>query len=88
MASVIAIAETGVNFGHTIEVHEIRIERNLRARRGLGVDESGLVVDKPEYNYYDPKVGDWKSVEVDQSKLNENGHVRWCGCFLCRSDPQ
>jgi len=41
MASIIATAQTEVNFGQTIEIKEIRIERNLRARRAL-------VVDKPD----------------------------------------
>jgi len=39
MASIIAISEMGVNFGNTIEVKEIRIERNIRARRALVVEK-------------------------------------------------
>lgn len=39
MASIIAISQTEVNFGNTINVHEIKIERNLRARRRLVIDE-------------------------------------------------
>jgi len=39
MASVVALDNVGANFGNTIKVHEIKIERNLRARRRLVVEE-------------------------------------------------
>ena len=35
MATIVACSGEAVNFGQTVEVKEIRIERNLRARRGL-----------------------------------------------------
>jgi len=38
MATVVSCAESGVNFGNTVEVGTIVIERNLRERRRLGVE--------------------------------------------------
>lgn len=38
MATIVACAETGVNFGRTVEIGKIIIERNLRPRRNLEAD--------------------------------------------------
>lgn len=46
MASVVALDQTGANFGNTIQVHEIKIERNLRTRRQLVVEEEVSIVEK------------------------------------------
>lgn len=40
MATVVSCAESGVNFGNTIEVGTIVIERNLRERRSLIVEKA------------------------------------------------
>jgi hypothetical protein len=40
MATVVSCAESGVNFGNTIEVGTIVIERNLRERRSLVVEKA------------------------------------------------
>jgi len=42
MASVIAIAESGVNFGETVRIENLHIERNLRSRRKLAIDICGF----------------------------------------------
>jgi hypothetical protein len=50
MASVIACAETGVNFGNTIEVGHITIERNLaRTRRDMRLEPSEVEAAKCSY---------------------------------------
>ncbi len=71
MASVVALDRMGANFGNTIEVHEIKIERNLRARRGLPV-EGGLG------NFYDGDM--WHRVDAP---FNENNHGVGCRCRVC-----
>jgi hypothetical protein len=39
MATVVSCAESGVNFGNTIEIDKIIIERNLRERRRFVVED-------------------------------------------------
>jgi len=83
MASIVAAHGEGVNFGKTIEIGKIVIERNLRARRRLVVEEEVEVVDRKP-NFYDSRFGVWEHRDVDLSQLNEHGHVVGCGCMLCR----
>jgi len=66
MASVIAMAETHVNFGNTVEIGKLVIERNLRARRHMVVDEFYEGVERVE-----PKVVQRKERKrPDYSKMS------------------
>lgn len=48
MAAIVATSQTGVNFGNTVNIEKIVIERNLRARRDLEAEvnpDSSVVKD-------------------------------------------
>lgn len=87
MATIVACSSEGVNFGKTIEIGKLVIERNLRARRRLVVEEEVEVVDRKP-NFYNPRLGVWEYLDVDPSRLNENGHVVGCDCVLCRANKR
>jgi len=42
MASVLAVANEGVNFGETVRIENLHVERNLRPRRKLDADACGF----------------------------------------------
>jgi hypothetical protein len=48
MATVVACAKDGVNFGQTIDIGKIIIERNLRSRRKLEIREKTEVAETVE----------------------------------------
>ena len=50
MATVISCAESGVNFGNTVNIERIVIERNLRERRRLELDKE-LSDESPRCHY-------------------------------------
>lgn len=67
MAAVVACNNNAVNFGNSVEINEVIIERNLRARRSLVVG-----------NFFDGLL--WKTVDAP---FNENGHGVGCKCVVC-----
>lgn len=73
MASVIAMAEDGVNFGNTLKIEGgLHVERNLKPRRSL-------VVDRELGNFYNGNM--WDRVD---GPFNDNGHGVGCKCRVCR----
>lgn len=80
MATILTAVNENVNFGHTVKIEKLVVERNLRPRRYAGASRDPRYM--PEANMYDPKLLDW--VYVEDAVLNDQGHAVGCGCSVCR----
>jgi len=90
MAAVLACQKEAVNFGQTVSIDRIIIERNLRERRKLDflVDRSVGGSGGRRVLFYDAKAGGvWREVAVEDGfEVNENGHLHGCECLKCRGN--
>ncbi|MGQ9507757.1 MAG: hypothetical protein ACUVTB_07900 [Candidatus Bathycorpusculaceae bacterium] len=90
IAAYLGAANNKVNFGNTIEIKELHVNREVRRVRryakeydegfdGDVGDKRGRIVD-----FYDLKGGIWRKVKVeDDLDVNEHGHLVGCGCSVC-----